>query len=149
MTPLTPEQLRTWRAFRKMGDEISTLVHRDLTQATTLSGAEYGVLTRLQDIGKGTLRQSELSEMTGWHKSRLSHLLTRMEERGLLERQPAPNKGVLVTTTEQGRALQRQGQPVHDEAVHRYFISKLTPEQLSVLNQVAQQLSLDANQSVH
>ena len=55
-----------------------------LAQATGLSGPEFGVLSRLAALGKGEMRQQALASVMAWDKSRLSHQLTRMQERALI-----------------------------------------------------------------
>ena len=64
-------------------------VGRDIAEATGLSGPDFGVLSRLVDLGQGAMRQQVLAESMGWDKSRLSHQLTRMQEKGLVERRDA------------------------------------------------------------
>lgn len=152
-TLLTPEQLQAWRTFRKMGEQVSAAVARDLTDAT-LTVAELGVLMRLEEAKQGKVKQSQvqqrqtrqgdLAEVMDWHKSRLSHLLSRMEERGLVERQRTDSKGVTVVITERGQSLKRQQQPIYERAVQRHFIQKLSPEQLETILELAKQLGSEA-----
>src|SRR5271168_4397073 len=94
--PLSPHELRIWHAFRLMHEDVLGRVGRDITQATGLSGPEFGVLSRLAAIGKGEMRQQALASMMAWDKSRLSHQLTRMNKRALIERRCADANTVLV-----------------------------------------------------
>ena len=137
---LTPEQTRLWRTFRKAWDRLGDSVNRRLTEATGLSAPEYGVLSLLEEVGGGTARQVELTNIAGWDKSRMSHLLRRMEGGGLVERRPAGSKGVTVTVTERGRHLALQGKPVHARAVREFFFEKLRPDQLTMMLEIAHQL---------
>ena len=82
------------------------------------------MLTRLQDAGAGRLRQSELAAATGWHRSRLSHHLKRMQERGLVNREEVPG-GVDVRLTTMGRAALLRARPVHADAVRRHLVQAL------------------------
>src|SRR3984885_10493895 len=97
--PLSPHELRVWHAFRLMGEDVMARVGRDIADATGLSGAEFGVLSRLAALGKGEMRQQALAQAMGWDKSRLSHQLTRMQERALIERRRTDGKTVLVALT--------------------------------------------------
>jgi hypothetical protein len=36
-------------------------------------GADFGILSRLEDFGKEKLIQQDLAASLGWHKTRLSH----------------------------------------------------------------------------
>src|SRR5579863_6030784 len=100
---LSPRELRVWHAFQLMFEDVLGRVGRDIAQATGLSGPEFGVLSRLAAIGKGEMRQQDLARVMGWDKSRLSHQLTRMSERALIERRYLEGNTVLVLLTGLGR----------------------------------------------
>jgi DNA-binding MarR family transcriptional regulator len=75
-----------------------------------------------------------------WEKSRLSHQLRRMEQRGLVIRGHCAedNRGAVVRITEAGRALAEEAQRVHEVAVHRYVCGVLTRDQLDALGQISE-----------
>ena len=112
-------------------------VGRDIAKATGLSGPEFGVLSRLAALGKGEMRQQALSEMMGWDKSRLSHQLTRMQQRRLIQRRPTDGKGVLVVLTERGRAALDAARPIHADSVRRNLLSRLSSEQIDTIVRVS------------
>lgn len=123
-----------------MGEEVRGRVGRDIFEATGLSGPEFGVLSRLVGIGNGEMRQQELARVMKWEKSRLSHQLTRMEDRGLIKRKTAD--GVVVTrTTKLGRQKLTEALPVRAESVKRHFLLRLTPDQIDTLMLVSRLLS--------
>jgi DNA-binding MarR family transcriptional regulator len=138
---LTPEQTRLWRAFRKMNDRLTESINRRLDAATGLSAPEFGVLGMLEELGRGTARQAELLALAGWDRSRLSHLLRRMEARGLVERRPAGGKGVIVSATARGRELQADGTPVQTRALHELFFDRLSAEQARALAGIVERLA--------
>lgn len=141
--PLSPQELRIWRAFMFMGEDVLGRVGRDIAQATGLSGSEFGVLSRLAAIGKGEMRQQALARVMSWDKSRLSHQLTRMQERALIERRPADGKTVLVTLTAHGREKLAAARPIHAESVRRNLLSRLTSEQIATIVRVSNLLGED------
>src|SRR6202167_4593060 len=98
--PLSPQELRIWHAFKLMGEDVMERVGRDIAQTTGLSGPDFGVLSRLAAC-KGEMRQQALAESLGWDKSRLSHHLTRMQAKQLIERRDGDKRVVLVVLTEQ------------------------------------------------
>ena len=112
-------------------------VGRDISQATGLSGPEFGVLSRLAAIGKGEMRQQSLANLMGWDKSRLSHQLTRMNERALIERRYADTNTVVVVLTELGREKLDAARPIHAESVRRNLLSRLSPEQIDTIVRVS------------
>src|ERR1051326_1535227 len=101
---LSPRELRVWHAFRGMGEDVLGRVGRDIAKASGLSGPEFGVLSRLAAVEKGEIRQQALARMMDWDKSRLSHQLTRMQERSLIERRCMNPNTVLIVITKVGRA---------------------------------------------
>lgn len=134
---LSSRELRIWHAFRLMGEDVLARVGRDIAQATGLSGPEFGVLSRLAAIGKGEMRQQMLATVMGWDKSRLSHQLTRMQERELILRQRSSGQAVLVVLTETGRERLEAARPVHAESVRRHLLSRLSTEQIDTIVRVS------------
>ena len=134
---LSPRELRVWHAFQLMHEDVLARVGRDITQATGLSGPEFGVLSRLVGVGKGEMRQQALASLMGWDKSRLSHQLTRMQERALIERRPTEGNAVLVGLTELGREKLDAARPIHAESVRRNLLSRLTREQIETIVRVS------------
>ena len=134
---LSPRELRVWHAFRMMGEDVLSRVGHDIAQATGLSGPEFGVLSRLAGVGKGATRQHALARVMNWDKTRLSHQLTRMQERGLIERQRAKGQAVLVVLTEAGREKLESARPIHAESVRRNLLSRLTQEQIDTIVRVS------------
>jgi DNA-binding MarR family transcriptional regulator len=120
-----------------MGDDVVRRVGRDITDATGLSGPEFGVLSRLGNLGKGEMRQQTLAEMMDWDKSRLSHQLTRMQERALIERRYADKNTVLVVLTKLGREKLEAARPIHAESVRRNLLSRLNEEQIATIVRVS------------
>jgi DNA-binding MarR family transcriptional regulator len=134
---LSPRELRVWHAFRGMGEDVLGRVGRDIAKATGLSGPEFGVLSRLAAIGKGEMRQQALAHMMGWDKSRLSHQLTRMQARSLVERRRTEGNTVLIALTAVGRERLEAARPIHAESVRRNLLSRLSQEQIDTLVRVS------------
>ena len=134
---LSPRELRVWHAFLLMGEDVLGRIGRDIAQATGLSGPEFGVLSRLAALGKGEMRQRALARVMNWDKSRLSHQLTRMQQRGLIERRSADGNTVLVVLTKLGREKLGATRPVHAASVRRNLLSRLTSEQVDTIVRVS------------
>ena len=137
---LSEDETRLWHAWKLAGETVMARVTRDLAGATGLSGPDFGVLSRLEDLGGGELRQQELAESMRWDKARLSHHLTRMEERDLVTRRPAPGKGVLVVLTVTGRKLLRTARPEHARAIRAHLVGRLTPDESRRLSAICGKL---------
>jgi DNA-binding MarR family transcriptional regulator len=121
------EEARLWHAWKKAADTVRARVAEQLDAATGLSDPDFGILTRLEDLGAGELRQNGLAASMGWHRSRLSHQLSRMEQRGLVARSDVPG-GVLVSITQLGRERIAAARPVHARAVRASLTSLIPPE---------------------
>ncbi len=130
---LSDDETQLWNAWKRAGEAVMAGVERDIAATTGLSGPDYGVLSRLADLGRGKLRQQELANSMGWDKSRLSHHLTRMEARSLVRRQTAKGDGVFVAQTNEGRRVLARARPVHAESIRRHLLAKLTGEQREAL----------------
>ena len=121
---LSPDEMALWHAWKGAADAVLARVAADVTAGTGLSGTDFAVLTRVAELGDGRLRQNRLAASTGFHRSRLSHHLARMEERALITREPADG-GVDVLITEAGRAAVGQARPLHAAAVRRHLLAPL------------------------
>jgi DNA-binding MarR family transcriptional regulator len=94
-------------------------------------------LSRLAAIGNGEMGQQALARVMSWDKSRLSHQLTRMNERALIERRYTDRNTVLVALTELGREKLDAARPIHAASVRRNLLSRLTPEQIDTMVRVS------------
>jgi DNA-binding MarR family transcriptional regulator len=130
---LTARELRLWHAWLQMSETVTAQVARDVVEASGLSAADYAILERLVEVGNGRLRQRELAAALNWDKSRISHQLTRMQERNLLTRSKTTQEGSQVAITRQGRDALESARPIHAQAVRRYLIERLTSEQAAAI----------------
>lgn len=111
-----------------------------LAAESGLSYQDYLVLVPLTDRPDGRMRLYELARDLGWEKSRLSHHIARMVERGLVAKEPcdADRRGAFVAVTARGRREIRAAAPGHVQAVRELFVDRLTPEQLDALAAMAE-----------
>jgi DNA-binding MarR family transcriptional regulator len=131
--PLSVDELRLWHALKRAGEDVMSKVELDLSRSAGLSGPDFGVLSRLVDLGEGALRQSDLAESMRWHKSRLSHQLSRMARRKLLRRVDAEGGGVRIEITLQGRKAIAAARVVHAQSVRRHLTCRLAAQDRRVL----------------
>ena len=121
---LSGEEMALWHAWKRATDSVRARVAADVAAETGLSDPDFGVLTRVTEIGGGRMRQNQLAESMGFHRSRLSHHLSRMRERGLITTEPVGG-GVEVIVTERGRDLVGKARPAHAAAVRRHLLEPL------------------------
>ena len=137
---LSAEEARAWLGYRRMRALLDLQVTRDLARDSGLSDADYDVLSNVSEADEHRLRLGDLAAHMLWSKSRLSHHITRMEQRGLVARQDVPSdgRGAVLTLTEAGWAAIRRAAPPHVESVRRHFIDRLSAEQLRVMGDLAE-----------
>src|SRR3712207_9479923 len=85
-----------------------TTLFRSLTHATGISHAYYEVLVALSETEGRMMRMSELADRCLSSRSRLSHAVSRLEERGWVRRRVCPEdgRGQLAVLTDDGFAAQ-------------------------------------------
>jgi DNA-binding MarR family transcriptional regulator len=86
------------------------------------------------------LRMTELAARTNATLPRLSHVVSRLEERGLIERTPCAGdrRATNARLTEAGWAKVQETAPGHVAHVRRQVIDALTPEQVAQLGVIAE-----------
>jgi DNA-binding MarR family transcriptional regulator len=135
---LNDAELSAWKNMSLMQLQLFALLGRELA-ADGLSYQDYVVLAGLSDAPDGRIRLTELGRQLGWEKSRVSHHVTRMEQRGLVERAKCPTdqRGWFVALTDDGRDAIAAAAPGHVAVVRRQFIDLLTPNQLKTLDTIS------------
>lgn len=136
---LTDRQQIAWERYQRMRARLAGRLGRELARETGLSEADFEILNHLSESPDAPVRALALRCGLEWEKSRLSHQLRRMEQRGLVTREPCveDNRGFVVRVTAEGRRLAEAGRRVHEDAVRRYVCDALTPEQLDALGEIA------------
>jgi DNA-binding MarR family transcriptional regulator len=132
---LDDEQQESWRAVSGMMHTLRWALECQLQQDAGLSFIEYHALARLSENPGHVMRMSELAEVTNASLSRLSHLIKRLEARGLVRREPDPTDGRYTNAilTEAGLRLLTASAPAHVAKVRELVIDALSPAQLRQL----------------
>jgi DNA-binding MarR family transcriptional regulator len=136
---LDDAEMRAWLGYRRMRLLLDLQISRDLAEDSGLSEADYDVLSNLSETDEQRMRLTELSAHMLWSKSRLSHHITRMQQRGLVDREeiPSDERGAVLVLTKAGRQAIGAAAPPHVESVRRHFIDLLSDDQIKVLGDVA------------
>jgi DNA-binding MarR family transcriptional regulator len=132
---LTAEEQRAWRSFLGACQSLFGAVDAQLLRESGLPLGYYEILVHLSEAPDRALRMSELAKASTYSRSRLSHAVARLEERGLVERRDCPTdrRGQVAQLTDEGFALLEAAAPGHVEQVRRSLIDALTAEQVSHL----------------
>ena len=137
---LSESQKTAWASYQRLRLRLSERLNHELADKTGLSEADYEILVALTESPDDTVRALALRCGLEWEKSRLSHQLKRMEARGLVIREECleDNRGSLIRITDTGRRLAAEARICYEQAVQRYVIDILTPEQLDALGAIAE-----------
>jgi DNA-binding MarR family transcriptional regulator len=150
---LSPAQSRAWVAFMRVQLHMTYEINRQLQQDSDLSLADYHVLNSLSAVPSRRLQVTDLAAVIGWERSRLSHHLRRMCERGLVERVQSEEDGRATDAvlTESGMAALVEAAPGHTALVRKLFFDPLPDELLSPFTAALEhiQAGLNLNSSLH
>src|SRR6202012_2198922 len=86
---LNPREDRAWRAFQHAHHRLGVHLNRALKESG-LSGAGFEILAVLSEHDGDRMPARHLRNTLGWEKSRVSHQVRRMQEDGLICREPNP-----------------------------------------------------------
>jgi len=135
---LSADAQMLWRRWLRLNAELPAVLHRELQADAGLSLSDFEVLVKLTDTPEGRVRVTDLARELKWERSRVSHHVTRMERRGLVERSECRDdgRGAWVVLTEQGRSAIERAAPGHAATVRRLIFDNLTPDELAVMTGV-------------
>jgi len=139
---LSPDEELAWRAVAVMMHKLRWALECQLGRDADLSYIEYHALARLSEDPDRTLRMKELAEVTNSSLSRLSHLVKRLETRGLVRREPDPDDGRKTNAilTDSGYAKLVASAPDHVAAVRALVVDEFGPTELAGLRASCQRI---------
>jgi DNA-binding MarR family transcriptional regulator len=139
---LTDREEAAWRAFALAMDKLRDALEYQLERDADLSFIEYHSLARLSEEPDHTLRMSELAAVTNASLSRLSHLVSRMEARGLIRREPDPTDGrfTIAILTNAGYTKLLESAPGHVATVRALVIDEFSPAELQELRRTSERM---------
>ena len=139
---LDAEEQKAWRAWLYSTLLLQDRLDRELTRETGISHAYYEILVQLSEAPCRALRMSQLADRSLSSRSRLSHAVSRLEERGWVRRQVCEEdgRGALAVLTDEGFAALETAAPIHVEGVRTHLFDQLTPEQVDALRDIGETL---------
>jgi DNA-binding MarR family transcriptional regulator len=148
---LTAAQLEAWQAITLLLVLLPTALEAQLQRDAQLSYVEYYVLAGLSERPNHTMRMSELAVLTNAELSRLSHLITRLQKRGYVRREPDPNDGRYTNAvlTEAGYDHVVAAAPGHVAAVRELVIDALDDNALKAVQDIAERITARIDNTEH
>lgn len=135
-----------WRGFVAMRRSLDRALEQRLQSDAGISAADFDVLASLACVEDRRLRAGALAETLGWEKSRISHQVSRMAARGLLDRAECPTdaRGTWVVLSDAGAEALDAARPGYVEVLRRTFFGPLNDTDRRMLRGLADRvLALD------
>ncbi len=129
-TPLDEREWALWRSFALMSRQLWNRVEQRLQADAGISAADFEILHALSTAENKRVRVGSLGDMLMWEKSRISHQVSRMEKRGLVERVVCEEdlRGTWVGLTAEGTQVLEPALLVFATAVREAYTSRITPD---------------------
>jgi DNA-binding MarR family transcriptional regulator len=139
---LDAEEQKAWRAWLFSSLLLQDRLDRELTHAAGIPHAYYEILVQLSEAPDRMLRMSELADRSLSSRSRLSHAVSRLEERGWVRRQVCPDdgRGQLAVLTDEGFAALEAAARIHVEGVRTHLFDQLDTAQVAAMRDVGETL---------
>ncbi|MTD54914.1 MarR family winged helix-turn-helix transcriptional regulator [Amycolatopsis pithecellobii] len=139
---LNAAQLDAWRSFTFMFARLQTELEAQLQRDAQLSYVEYYVLAGLSEEPGRRMRMSRLALLTNAELSRLSHLISRLEKRGFVRREPDRDdrRYTNAILTDEGYEHLVRAAPGHVAKVRDLVIDVLDDEALTALRESSEQI---------
>jgi DNA-binding MarR family transcriptional regulator len=141
-TWLTEDERAAWLRLVAIVELLPGVLDSQLRTDARLTHFEYFVLAMLSEAPERTLRMTALAQRTNATLPRLSHVVRRLEGRGLLERFPCPEDGRATNArlTPAGWEAVVGAAPGHVQTVRRHVIDPLTSAQLKQVREIGDSL---------
>jgi DNA-binding MarR family transcriptional regulator len=137
---LDADQQHTWRAFLEASRLVLEQLDRELQRDAGMPHAYYEILVRLSEQPDRSLRMSELADSSQSSRSRLSHAVARLEERGWVSREGCAEdrRGAVAVLTDAGYRALADAAPGHVEGVRTHLFDRLSPAQVGQLRRISE-----------
>ena len=147
---LDEDEQRAWLRLAGVMLKLSPALDSQLQRDNDLTHFDYLCLAMLSESTDRTLRMSELAARANASLSRLSHVISKLEKRGWVARQPCPDsrRVTLVRLTDAGWSVLVEAAPGHVETVRSLVFEGLSREDVAALERVAGHIvsRIDASQ---
>jgi DNA-binding MarR family transcriptional regulator len=137
---LDDRELAAWVRLAAVVELLPGTLDSQLQRDAGLSHFEYFVLAMLSEAPERKLRMTALARRTNATLPRLSHVVRRLEARGLVERFPCAEDGRATNArlTEAGWAKVVDTAPGHAANVRAHVVDALTAEQVDQLAEICE-----------
>lgn len=139
---LSDEQQAAWRPFVALLLRLPAALDAQLQRDAGITHFDYLVLSGLSEAPSRTLRMSDLAATASSSLSRLSHVVSRLEAKGWVRREPCPGDGRFINAVLTADGWQKvvATAPGHVAAVRELLVAALTREEFAQLGAISEQV---------
>jgi len=139
---LDDAEMATWLPTIRFVQLLPQVLDRTLKAETGLKHAYYAILVSLAREDAAAITMTDLAGIAGLSRSRLSHALDVLEERGWVTRTTCgrDKRTLTAALTPEGRELLRGAAPVHVAQIRELVLDPLTEEEREQLGRIATKL---------
>lgn len=132
---LNRREQEVWRAYVVATSMLQDRLATELEAETGLTMTDYELLVQLSESDGRRLRMSALASRSLVSRSRLSHAVNRLQNRGWVHRETCADdgRGAWAVLTDEGFAVLEAAAPAHVDGVRAHLFDQLTPEQQDAL----------------
>jgi DNA-binding MarR family transcriptional regulator len=132
---MNEQESAAWLSLISVLELLPATLDAQLQKDAALTHFEYVLLSMLQRAPEHVMRMKSLAAATNATLPRLSHVVSRLESRGLVERVPCEEdrRATNARLTAEGRRAVIRATPEHIATVRRLVIDALSSEQLDQL----------------
>ena len=137
---LSEDEMRAWLKLTGVMLKLAPTLDSQLQRDSDLTHFDYLCLAMLSESDDNrTLTMSALAQRTNASLSRLSHVVTKLEKRGFVCREPSPvsRRVTLVRLDDDGWDVLVKAAPGHVETVRSLVFDDLDPQDVAALERVA------------
>jgi DNA-binding MarR family transcriptional regulator len=140
-------KLHEWSAWLQLLSTFTLLpaaLDSQLRREAGMSHFEFGVMAALSRQPKRSLQLKDLAVVANGSLSRLSHVISRLEERGWVRRTSGTKgRATDAQLTDEGyRKLMAAG-PIHFREVRRLVFDVLTPDEVKAMRRVTSRINVN------
>ncbi|KAB1664077.1 MarR family winged helix-turn-helix transcriptional regulator [Pseudoclavibacter sp. CFCC 13611] len=139
---LSPIELNAWMRFEAVVELMPGALDSQLQRDAQLTHFDYLVLAKLSERDDRAMRMTQLAASTNSTLPRLSHVVSRLERRGFVERSSCDTdrRVTIARLTDAGWDKVVASAPGHVENVRATVFDQLTAEQVVQLDQICSRL---------
>ncbi|MFJ2544205.1 MarR family winged helix-turn-helix transcriptional regulator [Microbacterium sp. NPDC087589] len=139
---LDDDEMQTWLPTIRFVQLLPQVLDRTLKAHTGLKHSHYAILVTLAGQDDRAVPMTELAQIAGLSRSRLSHAIDSLEEHGWVTRTSCSTDKRTLTAalTDAGRELLRAAAPVHVAQIRELILDPLTADEREQLGTIAAKL---------